>query len=81
MHGPLRPDTDLCSGRSCTLPLSGRLSLRPLPQARSAPSFAVLLNLLLLAAVLYFHVLAPMLAPAEVAPPPAKKCLLGLFCR
>ena len=49
------------------------------PAAASAPSFAVLLNLLLLAAVLYFHVLAPMLAPAEVAPPPPKKCLLGLF--
>jgi hypothetical protein len=41
----------------------------------------VLLNLLLLAAVLYLHVLAPMLAPAEVAPPPPKKCILGLFCR
>lgn len=33
----------------------------------------MVLNLLLLAAVLYFHVLAPMLAPAEVAPPPPKK--------
>ena len=40
----------------------------------------MVLTLLLLAAVLYFHVLAPMLAPAEVAPPP-KKCILGLFCR
>jgi len=53
----------------------------PPKKARSAPSFAVLLNLLLLAAVLYLHVLAPMLAPAEVAPPPPKKCILGLFCR
>ena len=40
----------------------------------------MVLTLLLLATVLYFHVLDAMLAPAEVAPPP-KRCILGLFCR